>query len=210
MNKIHLLSTFVFLFIAGNTFGQPSSGLGTGSRYLVQLDDAQLDMGLKTVSVFALDDRASLSSNPHFQAMWDLIRLGSTLESLLQGYEEPLNDIDLSKEFGKNGYNKTALMLYISYGFGESSDIKIQRHFLELGFSTGYFKQGKGGMNIHLDYRSNIFKTNYGAGGNSIQRAFDYEIYAGARIGFDWSSRRSESEAGFFSHLNDEIKPVRN
>lgn len=195
--------------------GQPSSGVvespkpqRKGNNYLMELVDARLDVGLKTNTIFALDDRAPLSSNPHFQAMWDLIRLGAALESILQGTEEPLNDINLNKKFGQNGYNRTVIMFFIRYGFGESSDVKLQQHFFELGISPGYFKEGNGGMNMHLDYRMNIAKTGYGAGGKSIDRAFDYEIYAGVRAGFDWSSGRSESEAGFFAHLNEEIKRI--
>ena len=187
----------------------PSSG-GRGYNYLVELDDARLDLGLRVVNVFALDDRAPLSSNPHFQAMWNLIKLGSELESLLQGLDEPLNDIDLSREFGQNGYNKTLFMLFLQYGFGESSDLALQRHFFELGLSSGYFKEGQGGLHAHLDYRINVAKTGYGAGVNSISKFIDYEVFLGARIGFDWSSSRSEGETGFFTHLKDEIKRVAN
>ncbi len=177
-------------------------------NYFVALDDARLDFGVKFTSVIALDDRAKLSSNPHFKAMWNLVRLGAQLESLLQGNEDPLNDIDLGEEFGQNGYNKTVVTIFISYGFGESSDVKIPTHFFELAASPGYFKQGKKGMNLHFDYRANILKTPYGAGGNSIGRAFDYEVFVGARTGFDWSFSRSESEAGFFNHLNNEIERI--
>ena len=178
------------------------------SNYVSFLDDARLDIGVKAVTVFALDDRAPLSSNPHFQAMWNLIRLGASLEALLQGMDEPLNDIDLNKKFGHNGYNKTVPAFFVSYGFGESSDVKLQKHFFEIAVGPGYFREGNGGMNLHLDYRLNFLKTNYGAGGNSLDRTFDYEIFIGGRIGFDWSSGRSESEAGFFTHLNDEIKRI--
>jgi hypothetical protein len=177
-------------------------------NYVSFLDDARLDIGVKAVTVFALDDRAPLSSNPHFQAMWNLIKLGASLEALLQGVDDPLNDIDLNKKFGHNGYNKTIPAFFISYGFGESSDVKLQTHFFELSASPGHFREGKGGMNIHMDYRVNFLKTNYGAGGNSLDRTFNYEIFVGGRIGFDWSSGRSESEAGFFTHLNDEIKRI--
>lgn len=177
-------------------------------NYFVALDDARLNFGVKFNSVIALDDRAKLSSNPHFQAMWNLIKLGARLETLLQGSEAPLNDINLGEEFGQNGYNKTVVTIFISYGFGESSDVKIPTHFFELAASPGYFKQGKRGMNLHLDYRANILKTPYGAGGNSIGRAFDYEVFVGARTGFDWSFSRSESEAGFFNHLNNEIERI--
>ena len=187
---------------------QNSSNSPIGPSYLFSLDDARLDMGIRVVNVFALDDRAPLSSNPHFQAMWNLIKLGASLESLLQGLDEPLTDIDLGREFGQNGYNKTLFMLYLQFGFGESSDLELQQHFLELGLSSGYFKQGNGGLHMHLDYRYNVMKTNYGAGVNSISRLFDYEIFAGARIGFDYSSGRSESEAGFFSLLNDEVNRI--
>ncbi len=177
-------------------------------RYLINLNDAQLDIGLQTATIFALDDRASLSSNPHFQAMWNLVKLGATLETLLRGANEPLNDIDLGREFGRNGYNKTVVMFFVRYGFGESSDLKIQRHFLELGASSGYFREGKKGMNLHLDYQMNLAKTGYGAGAESIGRAFDYEIFAGARVGYDGSFARSESESGFFTHLNSEIQRI--
>lgn len=176
--------------------------------YFLILDDARLDFGLKFASIIALDDRAKLSSNPHFQAMWNLIKLGASLESLLQGNEDPVNDINLGEEFGQNGYNKTVLTAFLSYGFGESSDVKIPIHFFELALSPGYFKQGKKGMNLHFDYRANILKTPYGAGGNSIGRSFDYEVFVGARTGFDWSFSRSESEAGFFNHLNNEIERI--
>jgi hypothetical protein len=171
-------------------------------RYLLNLNDAQLDIGLQTATIFALDDRASLSSNPHFQAMWNLVKLGATLETLLRGASEPLNDIDLGQEFGRNGYNKTVVMLFVRYGFGESSDLKIQRHFLEFGVSPGYFREGKKGTHLHLDYQMNLAKTDYGAGAQSIGRSFDYEIFGGARVGFDGSFARSESESGFFTHLN--------
>jgi|GEM_PF-1289902 len=177
-------------------------------RFLLELNDAQLDIGLQTVTMFALDDRASLSANPHFEAMWNLVRLGATLETLLRGDEDVLNDVDMNKKFGRNGYNKTVLMLFARYGFGESSDVKLQRHFFELGVSPGFFKQGKKGTHIHLDFRTNIARTPYGAGGGSIDRAFDYEIFGGMRMGFDWSFSRSESESGFFAHLNDELKRI--
>jgi hypothetical protein len=177
------------------------------NRYVMLLDDAMLEVGARFSGVFALDDRASLSSNPHFEAMWNLIKLGANLEALLQGESEPINDIDLGKEFGKNGYNNTVIAFFIRYGFGESTDGSLQRHFFELAAGPGLFKGGNG-MNLHIDYYMNLAKTNYGAGGNSIARSFDYEIYAGARIGYDWSFRRSESEAGFFTHLNSEIKRI--
>ncbi|NUQ25797.1 MAG: hypothetical protein HUU34_17755, partial [Saprospiraceae bacterium] len=177
-------------------------------RFLLELNDAQLDIGLQTVTMFALDDRASLSANPHFEAMWNLVRLGATLETLLRGDEDVLNDVDMNKKFGRNGYNKTVLMLFARYGFGESSDVKLQRHFFELGVSPGFFKQGKKGTHIHLDFRTNIARTPYGAGGGSIDRTFDYEIFGGMRMGFDWSFSRSESESGFFAHLNDELKRI--
>jgi hypothetical protein len=209
MGRILLLLLFSLLLLPIDLIGQfYGNTTEKGKTYLFALDDAQLDIGLKTISVFALDDRASLYANPHFKAMWNLIRLGATVEAILNGNNEPLNDIDLGKKYGKNGYNKTVMMLFIRYGFGESSDLKIQQHFFELGISPGYFRQGNRGMNLHLDYRNNIIKTGYGAGGNSISRAFDHEIYVGGRIGFDWSFGRSESEAGFFSHLNDEIKRI--
>jgi len=177
-------------------------------RYLLNLNDAQLQIGLQTATVFALDDRASLSSNPHFQAMWNLIKLGATLETLLRGANEPLNDINLGQQFGRNGYNKTVLALFVRYGFGESSDLKLQRHWLELNLSSGYFREGKKGTHVHLDYQMNLAKTNYSAGGGSIARSFDYEIFAGARVGFDGSFARSESESGFFTHLNQEIQRI--
>ncbi|HMQ46314.1 MAG TPA: hypothetical protein PKA00_01600 [Saprospiraceae bacterium] len=182
---------------------------GSASRkYLLLLDDAQLDIGLQTTTIFALDDRAPLSANPHFQAMWNLIKLGASLEALLQGIEEPLNDIDLNQEFGQNGYNKTVLSFFITYGFGESSDVAMQKHFFELAISPGYFKQGNKGMHLHFDYRMNLANTRYGAGANSIDRGIDYELFVGGRLGFDWSFQRSESEAGFFTHLSDEIERI--
>ncbi|HMQ60718.1 MAG TPA: hypothetical protein PKE06_08620 [Flavilitoribacter sp.] len=180
----------------------------TKHRYLAILDDAQLGLGLKTTSVFALDDRAPLSANPHFQAMWNLIQLGAKLESLLHGTEEPLSNLSLNQEFGRNGYNKTLLTFFAWYGFGESTDTKIQRHFIEFVISSGYFKQSRKGTNLQLNYRMNLLKTNYGAGGNSLQRTFDYEIYAGARAGFDWSFRKSEGDAGFFNYLNSEVERI--
>lgn len=176
-------------------------------RYVLLLDDAVLEVGARFGGIFALDDRASLSSNPHFQAMWNLVKLGANLESLLQGESEPINDINLGKKFGHNGYNNTVISFFIRYGFGESTDGALQRHFFELAVGPGLFKGGNG-MNLHVDYYMNLAKTGYGAGGNSIARSFDYEIYAGARLGYDWSFRRSESEAGFFVHLNNEIKRI--
>lgn len=176
-------------------------------RYVLMLDDAILEIGARFSGIFALDDRASLSSNPHFEAMWNLVKLGANLEALLQGESEPINDINLGKKFGKNGYNKTVVAFFARYGFGESTDGSLQRHFFELSVGPGLFKGGNG-MNLHVDYYMNLAKTNYGAGGRSIARSFDYEIFAGARVGYDWSFRRSESEAGFFTHLNDEIKRI--
>lgn len=180
----------------------------TSRHYLMSLDDAQLDIGFQTTTVFALDDRAPLSANPHFQAMWNLIKLGASLEALLQGLEAPLNDIDLNQEFGQNGYNKTVLSFFVTYGFGESSDVAMQKHYFELAISPGYFKQGNKGMHLHFDYRMNLANTRYGAGANSIDRGIDYELFVGARLGFDWSFQRSESEAGFFTHLSDEIERI--
>lgn len=207
-----LLLAYSFALLASPLWGQFYSNepeeAKTGKKYFVFLDDARLDVGIKVVSVFALDDRAPLSSNPHFQAMWSLIKLGASLEALLQGMEEPINDINLSKEFGQNGYNRTVFTFFVQYGFGESSDVKIPRHFVELAISPGYFREGQKGMNLHVDYRANIAKTHYGAGSGSIDRAFDYEVFLGLRTGFDWSFRRSESEAGFFSHLTDEIQRI--
>ena len=179
-----------------------------GATYLITLDDARLDIGLQTVSVFALDDKAPLAANPHYRAMWNLIKLGASLESLLQGMDEPINDLNMEREFGQNGYNKTIIGFFLRYGFGESSDVEMQRQHLELSVSPGYFKQGRRGMNLHLDYRVNLANTRYGAGVNSIARAIDYEIFIGGRAGFDWSFQRSEGEAGFFAHLNEEIKRI--
>lgn len=176
-------------------------------RYVLMLDDAILEVGARFSGIFALDDRASLSSNPHFEAMWNLVKLGANLEALLQGESEPINDINLGKKFGKNGYNNTVVAFFLRYGFGESTDGALQRHFFELSVGPGLFKGGNG-MNLHVDYYMNLAKTNYGAGGRSISRSFDYEIFAGARVGYDWSFRRSESEAGFFTHLNNEIKRI--
>lgn len=176
------------------------------SNYLLALDDARLDIGIRLSSIFALDDRAPLASNPHFQAMWNLIRLGATIEALSQGHDEPQTELNLAETFGQNGYNKTVFSLFIRYGFGETSDLKIQRHFLELAVGPGYFKEGNGGTNIHLDYQLNVLKTPYGAGGQSLQRDFEYEIFLGGRVGYDGTARRSESEAGFFSFLSNEIR----
>lgn len=176
--------------------------------YLIPLDDAQLELGVETVSVFALDDRAPLASNPHFQAMWNLVKLGASLEALLNGAEEPLNDLDMERTFGKNGYNRTVFAFFVRYGFGESSDVALQPQWLELAVSPGYFREGRSGVNLHLDYRYNVAKTPYGAGGSSIARPIDYEVFLGARLGFDWSFQRSEGETGFFAHLNDEIKRI--
>ncbi len=211
MHDLKFLLLLIPLFFNAPVLGQQASSLekkNTGNRYLLSLDDARLDLGMRVHNIFALDDRAPLSSNPHFQAMWNLIKLGASLEALLQGFDQPLNDIDLTREFGQNGYNKTLFMLFLQYGFGESSDVELQRHFFEIGLSSGFFKEGRGGLHTHFDYRMNILKTDYGAGINSISKFFDYEIYVGARIGFDWSSARSEGEAGFFTHLTDEIKRI--
>lgn len=205
MNGRKLLLVLIFSAVALCSQAQFNQ-----NRYFTILDDARFDVGLKTTTIIALDDRAQLSSNPHFQAMWNLVKLGASLEALMQGYDEPLNDINLGKKFGANGYNKTVLMLYFSYGFGESSDVKLPRHFLELGLSPGFFKEGKKGMNAHVDYRWNFLKTNYSAGGGSLEKTFDYEFFTGLRLGFDWSFRRSESEAGFFTHLNNEVKRIAN
>ncbi len=210
MDSIKLLLITTCMLLAQAAAAQPNPVVDKkgGRHFLLQLDDAQLDVGLHLTSIFALDDRAPLSANPHFQAMWNLVRLGSTLESLLQGTDEPLNDLNMEKEFGKNGYNKTIVSFFVRYGFGESSDVKMQRQFLELALSPGYFRQGKGGMNAHLDYRFNLATTPYGSGANSIDRAFDYEFFVGARAGFDWSFQRSENEAGFFTHLSSEIERI--
>ena len=103
----------ILAVIITGLFTEVSSQQGyTKHRYLAILDDAQLGLGLKTTSVFALDDRAPLSANPHFQAMWNLIQLGAKLESLLHGTEEPLSNLSLNQEFGRNGYNKTLLTFF--------------------------------------------------------------------------------------------------
>lgn len=205
-----LLAIACWLLLAQPAMGQTADNYkkAPGAHYLITLDDARLDIGLKTVSIFALDDKAPLAANPHYQAMWNLIRLGASLEALLQGVDEPMNDLNMDKQFGQNGYNKTVLAFFVRYGFGESSDVEMQRQHLELAISPGYFKQGRGGMNVHLDYSFNLANTRYGAGVNSISRALDYEIFIGARVGFDGSFQRSEGEAGFFAHLNDEIKRI--
>ncbi|MCB0567557.1 MAG: hypothetical protein KDD01_24575 [Phaeodactylibacter sp.] len=208
--KIYSLLLFTVLLLVQSAAGQTADDYRKkgGATYLITLDDARLDIGLQTVSVFALDDKAPLAANPHYRAMWNLIKLGASLESLLQGVDEPINDLNMDRRFGQNGYNKTVLAFFVRYGFGESSDVEMQRQFFELAVSPGYFKQGRNGMNLHLDYRFNLANTRYGAGANSIARAFDYEIFVGARAGFDWSFQRSEGEAGFFSHLNEEIKRI--
>lgn len=213
MKRIYILS-LVFCALAATTpiFAQiPSNFTPKGvksSRFSLRLNDAQLDAGLQTVSVFALDDRAQLTANPHFEAMLNLVRFGATLESLLRNDNEPINDINTDKKFGRNGYNKTVLMAFLRYGFGESDDVKLQRHFFELGFSPGFYKQGNKGSHIHLEYQMNIAKTPYGAGGNSLDRAIDYEVFVGGRAGMDWSFSRSESEAGFFTYLNEELERI--
>ncbi len=201
--KLRLLIPCMLVALPMVVIGQPRS-----KTYLLSLNDAQLDVGLRTVTVFALDDRASLHSNPHFKAMWDLIRLGASIEALLHGTQQPLNDISLSKKYGQNGYNKTVLQFFLRYGFGESSDVALQQHFIEWVVSPGYFKDGNRGMHTHLEYQMNVLKTRYGAGGGSITRSFDHEFFAGGRLGFDWSFGRSEGETGFFSHLNDEIRRI--
>lgn len=200
---ISFLVTIPLLSLAQNPFAKNKS-----NTYLLSLNDAQLSVGLKTVTVFALDDRAALHSNPHFKAMWNLIQLGAEVEALLQGRGEPLNDINLNKKYGQNGYNKTLIQFFLRYGFGESSDLAMQQHFFEWVVSPGYFKAGNKGMHTHLEYQMNLLKTNYSAGGGSLARSFDHEFYVGGRIGFDWSFGRSEGETGFFAHLNDEIRRV--
>ncbi|GJM32838.1 MAG: hypothetical protein DHS20C18_18390 [Saprospiraceae bacterium] len=202
MNEKKLLLIFSILLLNLALFGQRNQ-----AGYFRFLDDAQIDFGLHLNGIFAMDDRAPLSANPHYQAMLNLITLGASLEALLQGMDEPLNDIDLNREFGNNGYNKTTIAFFLRYGFGESNDSRLQQHFLELGLGAGHFKGGKG-LNFHLDYLYNIAKTNYGAGVNSMDRSFDYEIFVGARLGMDWSFRRSESQAGFFTHLSNEIDRI--
>lgn len=212
MYGLKILHTCIFIFLSYILWGQGEVKNDpykkTGKTYLLSLDDSRLDLGIKIVNVFALDDRAPLSSNPHFQAMWNLIKLGASLEALLNGVAEPLTDINLNQKFGQNGYNKTLFMLFLQYGFGESSDLALQRHFFELGFSSGYFKEGGSGLHAHFDYRMNLLKTNYGAGVNSISKFFDYEFFLGARIGFDGSASRSEGESGFFEHLTNEIQRI--
>jgi hypothetical protein len=206
MRKTLLLFAIASLFFLAPLWGQNSPSRG----YMQILDDAQFDVGVRLTSIFAFDDRAPLSSNPHYRAMWNLIKLGASLESLLQGFDEPLNDINMNRKFGQNGYNRTILSLFCRYGFGESSDLKLQRNFLELSLSPGYFKEGNGGMNIHLDYQYSLLRTNYGAGVQSLDRLIDYEVIIGGRIGFDWSFGRSEKDAGFFATLQEEIKRVAN
>lgn len=208
--KIPLLLCITFFALSVMVTAQPNPTFGGNKhKYILTLNDAQLDVGLKTVTVFALDDRASLYANPHFQAMWNLINLGATLEAMLQG-KEPINDLNLGKKYGQNGYNKTVLMFFLRYGFGESSDVALQRHFFELGISPGFYKQGKGGTHLQLEYQMNLLKTAYGAGGASIEKMFDHEVYVGARMGFDGSFSRSESETGFFSTLINELERIAN
>lgn len=204
MRKTLLLLAIAFPFIFSPVWGQNSPNRG----YMQILDDAQFDVGIRLSSIFAFDDRAPLSSNPHYRAMWNLVKLGASVESLLQGVDEPLNDINLNRKFGQNGYNRTIFALFFRYGFGESSDLKLQRNFLELSLSPGYFKEGNGGMNIHLDYQYSLLRTNYGAGLQSLDRLIDYEVIIGARLGFDWSFGRSERDAGFFATLQQEIQRI--
>lgn len=63
-------------------------------------------------------------------------------------------------------------------------------------------------MNLYFDYWVNIFKIFYGVGGNSIGRVFDYEVFVGVCIGFDWSFSWLESEVGFFNYFNNEIECI--
>lgn len=208
MRKNYLLF-FVCSILASSLLAQtPRPRVQQGPRYLLVLEDARLDVGVKMTSVFALDDRAPLSANPHFQAMWNLVKLGASLEALLQGTSEPMADLEMGEEFGQNGYNKTVPTFFLSLGFGETSDLKMQQQFIELAISPGYFAEGGRGTNLHLDYRFNFLKTEYGAGGGSLARPFDYEAYVGLRTGFDWSFQRSESEAGFFQFLNNELERI--
>ncbi len=207
MRKRALLLS-VLLIQAGCLIAQYTPQRVQGPRYLLVLEDARLDMGVKMTSVFALDDRAPLSANPHFQAMWNLVKLGASIESLLQGMDEPMSELEMGQEFGRNGYNKTVPTFFLSFGFGESSDLQLQQQFIELAISPGYFREGGRGSNLHLDYRFNFAKTRYGAGGGSLSKPFDYEAYIGLRAGYDWSFQRSESEAGFFEFLNNEIDRI--
>ncbi len=212
MSRIQLLTFCLALCSASGVSAQDLAPNRSPARsqYLMSLEDARLDMGVRLSSIFALDDRAPMASNPHFQAMWNLIRLGATIEAVSQGQDAPVSDLSLEETFGQNGYNKTVFSFFLRYGFGETSDLKIQRHFLEFSIGPGYFREGNGGMNVHIDYQINLFKTPYGAGGQSLQRAIDYEIFLGGRLGYDWSARRSESEAGFFAYLSDEIRQLAN
>ncbi len=179
-----------------------------GNRYIIPLEDAQLDFGIKMNAVFAMDDRAPLSANPHFQAMWNLVKLGASLEALLQGMDAPMSELEMGEAFGRNGYNKTVAAFYLRYSFGESSDLALQPQVLELGVGPGYFKEGGSGANVYLDYRYSILRTPYSAGGGSIDRAFDYEVFLGLRAGMDWSFQRNESEAGFFQFLTNELERI--
>ena len=86
LKVLHL--TIILTFLMSNVFAQTQNkSTSSGPTYLLSMDDSKLDMGIRVVNVFALDDRAPLSSNPHFQAMWNLIKLGASLESLLQGLD---------------------------------------------------------------------------------------------------------------------------
>jgi hypothetical protein len=203
--EILLLICFTLLGVVAWAQGQVGE---KSTRYLLVLDDAQLDFGVKMNAVFALDDRAPLSANPHFQAMWNLVKLGASLEALLQGAAEPMSELEMGEEFGRNGYNKTVATFFLRYSFGESSDLQLQPQSIEIGASPGYFREGGGGMNLYFDYRYSFLKTRYGAGGGSLDRPFDYEVFLGLRTGFDWSFERSESEAGFFQFLNQEIERI--
>jgi hypothetical protein len=140
--------------------------------------------------------------------MWNLVKLGASLEALLQGAAEPMSELEMGEEFGRNGYNKTVATFFLRYSFGESSDLQLQPQSIEIGASPGYFREGGKGMNLHLDYRYSFLKTRYGAGGSSLDRPFDYEVFLGLRAGFDWSFQRSESEAGFFQFLHQEIERI--
>lgn len=203
----NLLTVFCIGILALSGAAQNRVG-HQGNRYLFVLDDAQLDVGIKMNAVFALDDRAPLSANPHFQAMWNLVKLGASLESLLHGATEPMSELEMGEEFGRNGYNKTVANFFIRYSFGESSDLQLQPQSVELGVSPGYYREGGAGINLYLDYRFSFLKTRYGAGAGSIDQPFDYEVFVGLRTGYDKSFQRSESEAGFFQFLNQEIERI--
>lgn len=112
----------------------------------------------------------------------------------------------MGEEFGCNGYNKIVVIFFFCYSFGEFFDLQLQLQFIEIGVSLGYFWEGGKGMNFYFDYWYSFLKICYGVGGGSFDCFFDYEVFLGLCIGFDWSFQCFESEVGFFQFFNQEIE----